>query len=418
MRRRRVEVARERRRTASGSASASATMRVDLVEDVLEDRADERLLGGEAAIQRALADAGAAGDLLHAHVEPRLGERGARGVQDARAVAGGVGPQGADVGSSIATILYPVRQPCGVDRIAEPSDALRSVRRPMAVLAQTDERPWLERAQRRAAGGGDARRRAAADPRRRRDGQDDDAVRARGVAGLRGRAVGADPAADVHAPGVARDAAAGARPGARVVAGARRDLPLGRASARAPARGGARAAGRVRRARRGRRGRRAGPAARGARARRVAHAVPEEGDAAGHLLAHRQRAAAAVGRDRGALPVVRGAPRGDLGAVQAPTRRASASSGVFDLDDLLLFWRALAARRGDRAAAGGVVRPRADRRVPGRQRPAGRPRAVAGRRTGRRSPRSATTSRRSTASARPRRRTSSTSRSTSRARGW
>ena len=48
---------------------------------------------------------------------------------------------------------------------------------------------------------------------------------------------------------------------------------------------------------------------------------------------------------------------------------------MIDLDDLLLFWRALAARRGDRAAAGGVVRPRADRRVPGRQRAAGGPRA-------------------------------------------
>ena len=57
--------------------------------------------------------------------------------------------------------------------------------------------------------------------------------------------------------------------------------------------------------------------------------------------------------------------------------------GVCDLDDLLLYWRALAARRGDRAAAGGGVRPRADRRVPGRQRPAGGPRALAGLATGR-----------------------------------
>ena len=92
--------------------------------------------------------------------------------------------------------------------------------------------------------------------------------------------------------------------------------------------------------------------------------------------------------------------------------------GVCDLDDLLLFWRALARDEliGPRIAAG--VRPRADRRVPGRQRAAGGRRAVARRRTARRSPRSATTSRPSTASARPRRRTSSTSRSTSRARAW
>ena len=83
---------------ASGSASASATIAVDLLEDVLEDRADQRLLGGEAAVERALADPGAAGDLLDADVQPGLGEGGARGVQDARAVAGGVGPQGADMG--------------------------------------------------------------------------------------------------------------------------------------------------------------------------------------------------------------------------------------------------------------------------------------------------------------------------------
>ena len=47
--------------------------------------------------------------------------------------------------------------------------------------------------------------------------------------------------------------------------------------------------------------------------------------------------------------------------------------GVLDLDDLLLYWRALAQRRGRRAPTlSGVVRPRAGRRVPGRQRAAGR----------------------------------------------
>ena len=55
--------------------------------------------------------------------------------------------------------------------------------------------------------------------------------------------------------------------------------------------------------------------------------------------------------------------------------------GVLDLDDLLLYWRALAARRGDRAADGGGVRPRADRRVPGRQRAAGRHRRARSART-------------------------------------
>ena len=70
---------------------------------------------------------------------------------------------------------------------------------------------------------------------------------------------------------------------------------------------------------------------------------PKQGDAAGHLLAHGQRAGAAVGRDRastsrGARSTARRSRR-----CSGPTRRASASSGVADLDDLLLFWRALAA---------------------------------------------------------------------------
>ena len=92
--------------------------------------------------------------------------------------------------------------------------------------------------------------------------------------------------------------------------------------------------------------------------------------------------------------------------------------GVIDLDDLLLFWRALARDDVIGPRAGGGVRPRAGRRVPGRERAAGGRRAGCGRLQARRSPRSATTSRRSTASARRRRRTSSTSRSTSTGRAW
>ena len=82
----------------SSPSSASADDALELEQDVLEDRAHERLLGGEAAVQRALADTGAAGDLFHAHVEPGFGEGGPRGVQDACAVAGSVGPQWADMG--------------------------------------------------------------------------------------------------------------------------------------------------------------------------------------------------------------------------------------------------------------------------------------------------------------------------------
>ncbi len=192
----------------------------------------------------------------------------------------------------------------------------------------------------------------------------------------RGRAGGADPAAHVHPPRLARDAAAGARPGSRVVARARRDVSLGRPPAGAPARRGARPAERLRRARRGRRGGRAGPAARGARARRLAHAVPAQGDPAGHLLAHGECAAAALGRPRAALPLVRGAPRGDLGAVQGLYRPQARARGRRPRRSAAVL-ASVGGRRGDRPAARRVVRPRADRRVPGRQRPPGRPRAVA-----------------------------------------
>ena len=224
--------------------------RLDLFEDVVEDRADQRLLGREAAVQRAFADAGAAGDLLDPDVEARLGERGSGGVEDAGAVASGVGPQWAG-GASI-----------GVDPISrrghsargsgalEPSEPVRSVRWPWQ-SSRIPVSALARGAQRRAARGRHARRRAPADPRRGGDGQDDDAVLAGGLAGVLGRAVGASAAVDVHAPGVARDAAAGARAGARFVAGAGRDLSLRRASAGAPARRGAGAAARVRRARRG-----------------------------------------------------------------------------------------------------------------------------------------------------------------------
>ena len=46
--------------------------------------------------------------------------------------------------------------------------------------------------------------------------------------------------------------------------------------------------------------------------------------------------------------------------------------GVIDLDDLLMYWRGLASRRSRRRRTRGAVRSRTDRRVPGRQRPAGR----------------------------------------------
>ena len=56
--------------------------------------------------------------------------------------------------------------------------------------------------------------------------------------------------------------------------------------------------------------------------------------------------------------------------------------GVLDLDDLLLYWRALAADDVTGPRDGTGLRPRADRRVPGRQRAAGRHRPRAARTSG------------------------------------
>ena len=74
--------------------------------------------------------------------------------------------------------------------------------------------------------------------------------------------------------------------------------------------------------------------------------------------------------------------------------------GVIDLDDLLLYWRALAADEVLGPAHGGWLRPRARRRVPGRQRAAGRDPARRCAAAAARSPPSATTCRRSTGGAR------------------
>ena len=103
----------------------------------------------------------------------------------------------------------------------------------------------------------------------------------------------------------------------RVVARARRDVPLGRAPARArgtPRRSGL--PGGLRRAGRRRRGRRAGPAARGARAtRRPKTRFPQKGtllDIYSRTVNAQQPLSGVLD---GALPVGVGASRGDLGAV-------------------------------------------------------------------------------------------------------
>ena len=135
----------------------------------------------------------------------------------------------------------------------------------------------------------------------------------------RGRAVGADPAADVHAPRGARDAAARARRWCTPAtpARARRHVPLGGAPDRPPARRRARAARPASACSTPATRRTCSTCVREEHGHAAAKAaLPAQVDAAGHLLAHGQRAAAAVRGARRALPVVRGAPGRALGAVQ------------------------------------------------------------------------------------------------------
>ena len=84
--------------------------RLQLVEAILEDRVHERLLGREAAIQRAHPDARAAGDLVHADIQAVLGEGAAGGLDDPLAVAlrvaskGGAHAQAATASASVSGV--------------------------------------------------------------------------------------------------------------------------------------------------------------------------------------------------------------------------------------------------------------------------------------------------------------------------
>ena len=69
--------------------------RGDLVEALLEERLDDLLLVGEAAVGRADADAGVGGDVVHRDVEAALGEHLAGRGQQPLAVALGIPAQGA-----------------------------------------------------------------------------------------------------------------------------------------------------------------------------------------------------------------------------------------------------------------------------------------------------------------------------------
>ena len=210
--------------------------------------------------------------------------------------------------------------------------------------------PLARRAQRRAASGRDPRRRAAADPGRGRYR----ARRRRCARGSRGWSARASPSERILLLTFTRRASREMLQRARGLVpassrGARRHLPFGRAPIGPAARRGAGVTGRVRGARRRRCRRRAGPAALRARAREVPDALPEEGHAAGHLLAHGQRAGAAVGGDRGVLPVVLGAPRADLFAVSRVHGPQARAGRVRPRRPAAVLARA-GPRRGDRAA--------------------------------------------------------------------
>ena len=153
------------------------------------------------------------------------------------------------------------------------------------------------------------------------------------------------------------------------------------------------------RARRRRRRRPARPRAREHGAGHDAAPGAAQAHAGRHLQPHGQRAAAALGGRRRGVPVVRRTSIDGLAALFRAYTARKRALGLLDLDDLLLYWRALALHDTVGAAARRALRPRAGGRVPGRQRPAGRRRRRPRRASTAGSPASATTCRPSTASA-------------------
>ena len=77
----------------SSSSSASCAVAEHVLEAVDRQRLDQRLLGGEVAVDRADADLGAAGDVVHLRLAPLLGEDDRGRGQDPLAVAPCVGSE-------------------------------------------------------------------------------------------------------------------------------------------------------------------------------------------------------------------------------------------------------------------------------------------------------------------------------------
>ena len=190
-----------------------------------------------------------------------------------------------------------------------------------------------------------------------------------------GRPGRADPAAHVHPPGGARDGRAGAgsgrarRPTGR--AGRRGDLSLDRAPDGPCPLLLARPRAGVRRARRRRCRRPAGLRASGEGPCAQPPALPARADDARHLLALGQRAGPARGGARRVLPVVRRASRRARRDVPRICGAQAFARGARSRRPAAVLAGARGRRRG-RAEDVRRLRARPGRRVPGRQRPAGR----------------------------------------------
>ena len=226
----------------------------------------------------------------------------------------------------------------------------------MAVVARIEERPWLDELndeQRAAAthAGGPLLILAGAGT-----GQDDDAVRPGGVARQQGV-----PAERILLLTFTRRAAREMLQRARGPCRPRRVLggTFHSVAHRLVRRHAPRSAcRRVRRAGRGRRRRRDRPGPPGARARAGQDAASR---ARGRCWTSTRARSTHSSRCRAwSTSTSRGASdhREAIAALFKAYTARKRALGVIDLDDLLLYWRALARRRADRAAAGGGVRPR------------------------------------------------------------
>ncbi len=195
----------------------------------------------------------------------------------------------------------------------------------------------------------------------------------------RGRPARADPAAHVHAPRRARDAlarrAADRRPRARPGLG--RHLPRDRQPAAPAPRRRARSVPRLHGPGPDRHGRPDGPDPGRAGVRPGRAAVPAQGHARRHLLAHREQPHQARRRARTRVPVVRGGGRADPHDLRALHRAQARAERARLRRPAPVLGRALPPpRRGPRDL--GAVRPHPGRRVPGHQPAPGRhPRVAA-----------------------------------------